>query len=194
MDNKTVPSRLRYDYRSVEVQGLLDVISPESVVNSTYDYMVEGGDIAFLEKDLVLVGIGPRTDENGFKLLSETFPEKEFIPVFPVVKEKAFHLDTVMGILGKKHLVYTPDLVPAELVRFLKERDYTFVETSSEEYNTCCTNVLAISNRRIIAPAENKITNERIRKSGVEIIEVPLSEILPQGGGPHCLTMPLVRE
>jgi len=158
------------------------------------DYMLEGGDIVQLEPNLVLVGIGPRTNIGALNLFRNTFPEIEFVPFSTVRGDKAFHIDTNLGILGEKHLVYLPELVPSEIVDSLKQRGYSFVEADPDEYDTCCTNVLAINDRKIIAPAENVITNRRIKNSGVEVIEVALGEILEQGGGPHCLTLPLVRE
>lgn len=193
IDDKVIPSKFRFPYRDVEVQGLLDVVHPQSVVHSDREYMIEGGDVVVLGDDLVLVGIGPRTNKEGLALLRETFPQKEVIPVFPIVQEKAFHLDTTMGVLGEKLLVHLPDLVPQKLVGELKDRGYEFVEASQDEFQTCSTNVIAIDDRRVIAAEENQVTNQRMKDAGVDVIEVPLSGILSQGGGPHCLTLPLVR-
>lgn len=193
MDDKVIPSRLRFPYRSVEVRGLLDAIDPRVVVHSERNYMIEGGDIAMLGPHLALVGIGPRTNTEGLNLLRETFPQREFIPVLPVDPSKAFHIDTVMGILGNKLLVYLPALAPQELIGELRERGYAFVEADPNEYKTCCTNVLAIDDKKVISAAENHITNGRMKDTGVEVIEIPLSGILSQGGGPHCLTLPLIR-
>ncbi|HLE49408.1 MAG TPA: arginine deiminase family protein [Patescibacteria group bacterium] len=194
IDNRVLPSKMRYEYRSVEVPEMLSKISDGSIIRTNQEYKIEGGDVVFLEPNLLLIGIGPRTDVNGLNLLKGIYPGKEFISFSTVRKEEAFHIDTNLGILGKKHLVYLPELVPQDVVNLLKDRDYTFVEAEMSEHDTCCTNILAINDRRIIAPAENKITNSRIRKSGVEVIEVSLKDILSFGGGPHCLTLPLVRD
>lgn len=194
IDDKVLPSKMRYDYRSVEIPEMLSKISNKNIVITDRQYKIEGGDIVFLEKNLILVGIGPRTDENGLNLLRDTFPKKEFIAFSTVRGEEAFHIDTNLGILGKNHLVYLPDLVPYGVVNLLRDKGYTFVEADMSEHDSCCTNILAISDRKIIAPAENKITNDRIKKSGVEVIEVSLKDILSFGGGPHCLTLPLVRQ
>lgn len=194
IDDKVIPSKMRYDYRSVEIPELLSKIATENVINVEQEYRLEGGDIVFLESDLILVGIGPRTDINGLNLLKEVFPKKEFIPFSTVKEEEAFHIDTTLGILGNKHLVYIPELVPLNIINLLQERGYTFVEADMSEHDNCATNILALGDRKIIVPAENKITNSRIRESGVEVIEVSLKEILSFGGGPHCLTLPLVRD
>lgn len=193
IDNVVIPSQMRYDYRSVEVPQLVNKISEFNLYIPNEDYKIEGGDVMFLEKNLLLIGIGPRTNEAGLNVLRNLFPEKEFVAFSTVREEEAFHIDTNLGILGNKHMVYLPDLVPQKIVTLLKNRGYTFVEAEASEHDTCCTNILAIDDRKIIAPAENPITNRRIRESGVEVIEVSLKDILSFGGGPHCLTLPLVR-
>jgi len=191
--DKVLPSRMGHDYRSVEVQGLIDVIDPKSIVQTDRDYMIEGGDIAVLGDGTVLVGIGPRTNINGLQLLQENFPEKEFVPVYPVDPNKAFHIDTVLGVLGNKTLLYLPGLVPEDMVGSLKEKGFNFIEADINEYGSCCTNVLAINDKKVIAPAENTETNRRMSEAGIDVVEVALSGILDQGGGPHCLTLPLRR-
>lgn len=191
--DKVLPSKMAYWNRVVEVPEMLSKIHEQNIITAEQEYHIEGGDVVFLEKDLLLIGIGPRTDINGLNLLRNNFPEKEFVAFSTVREEEAFHIDTNLGILGNKHLVYLPDLVPQDIVKLLTKRGYTFVEAEMSEHDTCCTNVLALNDRKIIAPAENPITNSRIRESGVEVIEVSLKDILSFGGGPHCLTLPLVR-
>ena len=56
------------------------------------------------------------------------------------------------------------------------------------------------SNTLIIAPGvvvtydRNYVTNEKLRQSGVEVIEVKGSELGRGRGGPRCMSMPIVRE
>lgn len=184
-----IPSSMRFPYRQVEVAEALVHINPKNVFSTELEYKIEGGDVMFLEKDFLLIGIGPRTNFRGIELLQSLFPDKQFVPF-----TTDFHIDTNMGILGNKHLVILANLIPPEVLGILIERGYSFVEAEGSEYATGCTNVIAINDRKIIAPAENKITNQRIRESGVEVIEVELKKILSLGGGPHCLTLPLLRE
>lgn len=184
-----IPSGMRFPYRQVEVLAALDNINPKNVFMTDLDYKIEGGDVMFLEKDFLLIGLGPRTNLRGIELLQSLFPDKHFVPF-----ATDFHIDTNMGILGNKHLLILPDLVPPQVLGLLIEKGYSFVEADGAEYATCCTNIIAINDRKVIAPAENKITNQRIRESGVEVIEVELKNILSLGGGPHCLTLPLTRE
>ncbi len=55
-------------------------------------------------------------------------------------------------------------------------------------------NVLAISAGTVITYSRNYVTNSLIRKSGVEVIEIPSSELSRGRGGPRCMSMPIIRE
>ncbi|HPT66085.1 MAG TPA: arginine deiminase family protein [Candidatus Woesebacteria bacterium] len=193
ISNQVLPSRMANTYRENEVEGVFQNISLPQIIRDNRDYKIEGGDFALLEPNLALVGIGPRTNELGLRVLQEYFPKIEFIPVYPVLNEKAFHIDTVMGIVGNKILLGISDLIQKNVSDLLKSRGYQIIEADKDEYFTCATNVLAIDDRKVIAAAENPKTNEKLRKVGVEVIEVKLSGILKRGGGPHCLTLPLER-
>jgi len=191
--DKILPSKMAYEYRKNEVDGIFQNVSPFQIIKDQRDYKIEGGDFALLEPNLALVGIGPRTNELSLQVLREHFPKIEFVPVHPVLKEKAFHIDTVLGIVGNKMLVGVSDWIPKDILNLLKDRNYKIIEADKDEYFTCCTNVLAIGDKKIISAAENSKTNEKLRRAGVEVIEIELSGILKRGGGPHCLTLPLKR-
>lgn len=194
ISDQVLPSRMAFPYREKEVDGIFQNISSSQIIKDNRDYKIEGGDFALLEPKLALVGIGPRTNELSLQILREYFPTIEFIPVYPVLKEKAFHIDTVLGIIGNKMLVGVSDWIPKNVLDLLKNRGYQMIEADKDEYFTCATNVLAIDNRKVIAATDNPKTNEKLKKAGVEVIEVNLSGILKRGGGPHCLTLPLERQ
>lgn len=54
-------------------------------------------------------------------------------------------------------------------------------------------NVLTISPRRVISYSRNKHTNRALRDVGVEVLEIPSSELSRGLGGPRCMTMPISR-
>ncbi|MDN3668282.1 arginine deiminase family protein [Echinicola jeungdonensis] len=54
-------------------------------------------------------------------------------------------------------------------------------------------NVFAIGPRRVVSYSRNKYTNRSLRDAGVEVLEIPSSELSRGLGGPRCMTMPLSR-
>ncbi len=54
-------------------------------------------------------------------------------------------------------------------------------------------NVFAIGPRRVISYNRNLHTNRALRDMGVEVLEIPSSELSRGLGGPRCMTMPLSR-
>ena len=191
--DKVLPSVMKYEYREGEVEGIKQNISKKHIIKDSRPYTIEGGDFALLSPNLALVGIGPRTNELSLDVLRDHFTKTEFVPVYPVHSDKAFHIDTVLGIVGKTTIVCIPEWIPNDIINLLRSKGYHLIEASKDEFTTCCTNVLAIGDKKVISAAENKKTNQTMRQNGIEVIEVELSDILTQGGGPHCLTLPLVR-
>lgn len=54
-------------------------------------------------------------------------------------------------------------------------------------------NVFAVGPRRVISYNRNIYTNRALRETGVEVLEIPSSELSRGLGGPRCMTMPLSR-
>ena len=55
-------------------------------------------------------------------------------------------------------------------------------------------NTLCIRPGTIVVYERNNITNEYLRKKGLNVIEMPSAELSRGRGGPRCMSMPLVRE
>ena len=55
-------------------------------------------------------------------------------------------------------------------------------------------NTIAIAPGKVIAYERNDITNKILRDHGVEVFEIPSSELSRGRGGPRCMCMPLERE
>lgn len=55
-------------------------------------------------------------------------------------------------------------------------------------------NTLAIAPGRVIVYDRNDVTNEILRNEGIEVLEMPSSELSRGRGGPRCMSMPLIRE
>ena len=67
------------------------------------------------------------------------------------------------------------------------------VAAEREQWNDG-SNVVAIKPGTVIAYARNVITNTVLRENGIEVLEIPGSELSRGRGGPRCMSMPMQRE
>jgi N-dimethylarginine dimethylaminohydrolase len=90
-------------------------------------------------------------------------------------------------------VVYAP-LLPVPLHEALAARGIALVEVPDEEFTTLGANVLALAPRRCLMLDGNPRTRARLERAGAEVRVYRGTEIsLKGGGGPTCLTRPILR-
>jgi len=67
------------------------------------------------------------------------------------------------------------------------------IAAAREQWNDG-SNTLAIAPGVVVTYDRNYLSNEMLRQHGVQVIEIPGSELVRGRGGPRCMSMPLVRE
>ncbi len=186
-----VMGELAQQQRRYETDGmrLISSESPSVELTGEEGAYVEGGDVIFIDDQRVVVGIGQRTTMAGFKKMQLNFPDYEFI----AVPHKDLHLDVLFTMLGEKHCLLDVTQLPEEFVQMLKDDGYTLVIADPEEQVALGCNVVCLDNNRVIAVKENAVTNQRLRDSGVEVVEVSMPNVVKWGGGPRCMTCPTNR-
>jgi N-dimethylarginine dimethylaminohydrolase len=104
------------------------------------------------------------------------------------------HLMSLMSLLDEKTVLVDLPWLAVETFELLKRRGYSLVEIEASERDTLACNVLALGKSRLLAIEENRKTNQKLRTAGFDVRTFPGSEIgINGGGGPTCLTRPLVR-
>ena len=105
-----------------------------------------------------------------------------------------FHLDMTFGMAHYGIGVLWPGGVGYDTILWLQDKGVDLIEIPDEEIHTCAPNLLPIAPKKVIVSAFNLKMTEELRKRGIEVIELDLSEFAKGGGGPTCLTLPLIRD
>lgn len=161
---------------------------------------LEGGDVAWIDEKTLAVGHSYRTNEEGIRQLKAFLNPKGIeVLVFSLPHYKGqddvFHLMSIFSPVNTSVAVVYSPLMPISLRNTLLERGFNLVEVPDEEWDSMGCNVLAIAPGKCLLVEGNPITQERLEKAGCEVIAFPGKAIcLPGGGGPTCLTRPLIRE
>lgn len=66
--------------------------------------------------------------------------------------------------------------------------------TSAREQWNDSTNTVALAPGQVITYDRNPVTNRLLRQNGIQVVEVAGAELVRGRGGPHCMTLPLLRE
>ncbi|MBM7558532.1 arginine deiminase [Marinitoga litoralis] len=79
-----------------------------------------------------------------------------------------------------------------EKIKILKCGGEDEIAAKREQWNDG-SNVLAIKPGVVIAYDRNYVTNQLLRENGINVIEIPSSELSRGRGGPRCMSMPMNR-
>jgi N-dimethylarginine dimethylaminohydrolase len=159
----------------------------------------EAGDMVWIDEHALLVGHGYRTNASGISQMRELLrPHGVEVLTAPLPygsgPSECLHLMSLISLLDEKTALVDLPWLAVETVELLKSKGYRFVEIDASERKTLACNVLSLGQGRLVAIAENKNTNQRLRDAGFEVFTFPGSEICINGaGGPTCLTRPLLR-
>jgi len=160
---------------------------------------LEGGDVVWLDRRTIAVGRGYRTNDAGIAqlraLLGDAVDEVVVVPL-PHWRgaTDVFHLMSVISPIDHDLAVVYSPLMPVPFREFLLDRGMTLVEVPDDEFASMGANVLATSPRRALMLAGNPVTRERLERAGAIVVEYEGDNIsLKGGGGPTCLTRPLLR-
>jgi N-dimethylarginine dimethylaminohydrolase len=164
--------------------------------------MLEGGDLIWLDAQTVAVGLGRRTNADGIRQLTALLagsPDSNVdVHVVPLPDwrgpQDVLHLMSLVSPVDVDLAVVYSKLLPREFNKFLQDRGYRLVDVPEEEFESMGTNVLALSPRVCVLVKGNPRTCAALERAGATVHEYDGTEIsLKGGGGPTCLTRPLVR-
>ena len=101
---------------------------------------------------------------------------------------------SLISLLDEQTALVDLARLAVETVELLNSRGFKFIAIDPSERDTLACNVLALGNNRLLAIEENHRTNARLLHAGFDLRTFPASELcINGGGGPTCLTRPLLR-
>lgn len=160
---------------------------------------LEGGDVVWLDRRTIAVGRGYRTNDAGITQLRALLGDAvDDVVVVPLPHWRGpsdvFHLMSIISPIDRDLAVVYSPLMPVPFREFLLNRGITLVEVPDEEFESMGANVLATAPRRALMLAGNPVTRDRLERAGADVVEYEGYDIsLKGGGGPTCLTRPLLR-
>ena len=192
--------------------------------NRDEEYMIEGGDVLLLDENTIAIGQSERTTfDAAYKLAHNILNKDKKIKNILVMeipsKRSCMHLDTVftrfdtnkfvifdeirqvlkLKLITKDGVTDINDSLEETLKNLLKLDDIKIITCGNknnevlEQWNDAC-NTLCIAPNKFIVYDINKTTNEKYLNEGSTIYTIPSKELLKGRGGPHCMSMPLLRK
>jgi N-dimethylarginine dimethylaminohydrolase len=187
---KGEPEAQKHAFESLGIPILGEICTPGTL---------EGGDVAWLDEKTLAVGHTYRTNEAGIaqlKGLLEPNGIEVVVAELPHYKgaSDVFHLMSILSPVAKDLAVVYSPLMPIKLRNELIKRGFKFVEVPEDEFDSMGCNVLAVAPRKCIMVEGNPKTKEALEAAGCDVFAYKGDEIsVKGGGGPTCLTRPLLR-
>jgi N-dimethylarginine dimethylaminohydrolase len=159
----------------------------------------EGGDLVWLDRQMLLAGCGFRTNQAGIRSLRELLKPMgveviDFDLPYWNGPSDVLHLMSFLSLLDTDLAIVHRPLMPVALYHLLQSRGINMIDVPADEYETLGCNVLALAPRHVLIVEGNPQTRARLEQAGCVVKEFPGQEIAYKGsGGPTCLTRPVLR-
>ncbi len=161
---------------------------------------LEGGDVAWLDEKTLAVGHTYRTNEHGIKQLKNLLEPKGIevlvanLPHYKGISD-VFHLMSILSPVARDLAVVYSTLMPIKFRNELIKRKIQLIEVPDEEFESMGCNVLAIAPKECLMVDGNPKTQKALIKAGCKVSIYKGENIsVFGGGGPTCLTRPMLRE
>jgi len=170
--------------------------------------LVEGGDLVWLDEDTLMMGFGTRSNEVGVEMVKEILlgrNVKEMIAV-PLPSFRV-HLDGALMVMSpdlalfhKGSLGLFPSYIyDGEGVRlqfledYLKGKGLDLIYANDTEVRMFGTNIVGLGGGKCVSYEWNERIMGLLEEQGFDVIGIPGSQLSIGGGGPHCMTAPILR-
>lgn len=154
----------------------------------------EGGDFFMLDGTTVLIGMLDRSDETGIKEIRKALEPLGYTVLGMPGNPDFLHLDMCFNLITPNVAVGCPEALTDFILTELKKRNIELIPVPKEAIFLHGCNLQSLGNNRVLSLSLNRDVNLELEKRGITVIDLPITEILKAGGGPHCMTFPLKRD
>ncbi len=154
----------------------------------------EGGDFWFLDEATIAHGVVARSDWEGVRAAAAILEPLGYTVVGVQLPSRNLHLDMAFNIVAPGVAVCAVEQMPGFFLRMLEKRRFELIDVPSEGVFKHHCNIQCLGEERVLTFAGNTSVNERLTALGLTVITPELTQILKGGGGPHCMTFPLLRD
>jgi N-dimethylarginine dimethylaminohydrolase len=193
--DKLLLANMKHSIRQSEPQKFKELLIAADIrFESTFATLdravtMEGADILALDSVLLYTYTGSRTSVNVADFLLRTFDDVRVESIQANIHGVPQHILGGVHILDEKTATrrtqYCTDAIEG----------YDFIDfnESDEISKGFALNIVTISPREILMPANNPDTKKKLEANGIVCHEVPVHEIHKMGGGLACMVLPLWR-
>ena len=154
----------------------------------------EGGDFWFLDDATVVQGVVARTTWDGVRSAAAVLEPLGYTVTGVQLASRNLHLDMAFNIVAPGLAVCATEQMPGCFLRMLRKRRFELIDVPSEGVFKHHCNVQCLGDGRVLSFAGNTAVNARCKALGLEVLAPEITHILKGGGGPHCMTFPLLRD
>ena len=205
--------RMTYAARQVEpflIEKAMEKLGVPIAQRITPPALVEGGDFVWLNEETAMMGFITRSNEAGVNMVREKLMGGGAVKEFVAVPLPSFrvHLDGAVMVMSPDIALFheaSLGLYPAyvydeEGVRLQYLRDYLegkgleVIEGNDTEVRVFGTNIVGLGDHKCVSYEWNERIVGILDDRGFDVLTIPGSQLSIGGGGPHCMTCPILRE
>jgi arginine deiminase len=171
---------------------------------------VEGGDFVWLNRDTLLMGFVTRSNEAGVNMIREKLMSEGAIKELVAIPLPSWrvHLDGGLMVMSPDialyhegslglwpSYVYNEEGVKLQYLRdYLEGKGLELIEGNDTEVRIFGTNIVDLGDHKCVSYEWNERLIEVLGDRGFDVLTIPGSQLSIGGGGPHCVTCPILRD
>jgi N-dimethylarginine dimethylaminohydrolase len=150
----------------------------------------EGADALWLDSQTVLIGVGRRTNREGFQQVKDVLNWLDAVAIPVDLPVSVMHLMGALRFADADLAIGWTGRLPETAISCLRDRGYRveFLPDEAEAIVGHALNFATLGPRRILAPAGNPRTFAFYQDLGVECMPLDVSELAKAAGAIGCLT------